>query len=668
MKTEPPPVRPSADPAPRLERGGTAGTADTAIQPTVAPRMSELTAAASPMNEFRRRLDAAMAHCHSAVDVLAAVADLLRAHSALFVGRYRPAGSRIGEPQQLDGLTAPADGLDPQLQLKIAEICESARDNACLPAAGENGTSIHAVACRSDAGEVLVALSDGTTIDDAGFSLMLSLAAARISEKHLEDEIQNAERGSRHAAALVELISHLDQCRDIEDGAGRLSRELQRYLQADRVMVGFCEDDSVSCTLISDTGQETIHHGSEDTRLIQALMEESVGREAASLWPPEDSENRHALQAHAQLANRLKCRAIAACPLTTEKGRTIGAIAASYGLLSIEDEHLTGAADPGSPPIGNSDSYAIILARRTWTFLAAASTPLAGTLMLLDRSAPGLLSHLRRTCRQAFTTRRRATLGIIAAVVTAVLLLPLHYRISCDAELQPVWRRFVATPFDGTLQECLARPGEYVERGALLAVMDEREIQWELAGIQADMSRAQKERNTHLAEHNHGDAAIARHEIDRLRHRSDLLTFRSDNLELRSPIDGIVVSGDHKDEEGVPLKTGDTLFEIAPLDLMIVEIAVPEEDIRWVREGMPVTLQLNAMPAERVDAMVTRVYPRAELRDHDNVFIVEAEISNTGGLLRPGMRGSVQIISDRHTLGWNVFHKPAAWMVGWLGW
>ena len=290
--------------------------------------------------------------------------------------------------------------------------------------------------------------------------------------------------------------------------------------------------------------------------------------------------------------------------------------------------------------------------------------PIAATLSLLDRSSPGLWQHLRRACRQAFTSQRRRTAGIVIAAVMAVLLVPMTYEIDCDAELQPVWRRFVASPFDGTLSECLVRPGEYVEKGTVLALMDEREIQHEMAGIQADMSGAQKEHYSYMAEHKSGEAAIARHEVERLKHRSDLLTFRTENLELRSPIDGIVVSGDHKDEEGVPLKTGETLFEIAPLDSMIIEVAVPEEDIRLVSKGMSIRLQLEAMPATLIHARIARIYPRAQLKNHDNVFIVEAEIMNNDGLLRPGMRGNAGIRSQRHTIAWNLFHKPAAWLVG----
>ena len=212
------------------------------------------------------------------------------------------------------------------------------------------------------------------------------------------------------------------------------------------------------------------------------------------------------------------------------------------------------------------------------------------------------------------------------------------------------------------------RPGDVVSTNMLLARMDDREIRWEIAGLQADLSRATNERDSHLADHKMGDAEIARHEMARLKNRSELLSYRNDNLDLRSPIDGIVVSGDHRDEEGIPLSTGDTMFEIAPLDAMVIEVAIPEEDIRWTRPGMPVRLQLDSMPAMVFDAEIVRIHPRAELKDQENVFIAEAGISNSEGLLRPGMRGAARVRSDRNLLGWNLFHKPAAHIVGWLGW
>lgn len=127
--------------------------------------------------------------------------------------------------------------------------------------------------------------------------------------------------------------------------------------------------------------------------------------------------------------------------------------------------------------------------------------------------------------------------------------------------MQLVARRFVAAPFNGPLLKCLVEPGDVVQKNDLLAVLDGREIRWELAEVQANLHEATKERNTHMSSHEFGDAAIALHEIQRLQQRSELLTHRDSSLEVRSPADGVVVSGDHREAEGVPLETGQTLLK-----------------------------------------------------------------------------------------------------------
>jgi len=301
-------------------------------------------------------------------------------------------------------------------------------------------------------------------------------------------------------------------------------------------------------------------------------------------------------------------------------------------------------------------------------FLAAAELPLAISLSLIRRTSTSPLRLMANRLGHAVSSRRMRTAALIAVIFTTILLLPVQYRVSGNSELQPAARRFVAAPFDGPLRECFVQPGDYVDADQLLARMDGREIRWEQAGLNAEFNRATNERNSKLAGHEFADAEIARHEIQRLRNRTELLAYRNANLEIRSPVTGIVISGDHKEAEGVPLETGQSLFEIAPLDRMIIEVAVPEDDVRWVSQGQSITLSLDAMPSMIVNATVQRIHPRAELRHDDNVFIAEAEIRNPDQLLRPGMRGSAKISTGRHMLGWNLFHKPVACVARWLGW
>ena len=48
--------------------------------------------------------------------------------------------------------------------------------------------------------------------------------------------------------------------------------------------------------------------------------------------------------------------------------------------------------------------------------------------------------------------------------------------------------------------------------------------------------------------------------------------------------------------------------------------------------------------------------------------VAEADVVNSAGVLRPGMRGSSHVSTGRRLLGWNLFHKPVAYVLGWQGW
>ena len=77
-----------------------------------------------------------------------------------------------------------------------------------------------------------------------------------------------------------------------------------------------------------------------------------------------------------------------------------------------------------------------------------------------------------------------------------------------------------------------------------------------------------------------------------------MLEHRSENLEVRSPIDGIVIGGDLKRAEGVPVQVGQTLFEVAPLASMDVEIEIPGGEIALLKGGLPVQVVLDAFPGK----------------------------------------------------------------------
>ena len=186
--------------------------------------------------------------------------------------------------------------------------------------------------------------------------------------------------------------------------------------------------------------------------------------------------------------------------------------------------------------------------------------------------------------------------------------------------------------------------------------------------MRADLQRAAKERAGHVAAHESGKAEVARHEVDRLQLRAQLLEARDQDLEVRSPIDGIVVTGDLREAEGMPLTQGQVLFEVAPLDDMIVELAIPEDDVAYVRRDMHVRIRLDAFPMHRHEALVERIHPRAEIRDQENIFVAEVSLNNELRQLHPGMRGRAWVAAGHGRLGWILFRRPVAAAIQWLGW
>jgi len=101
---------------------------------------------------------------------------------------------------------------------------------------------------------------------------------------------------------------------------------------------------------------------------------------------------------------------------------------------------------------------------------------------------------------------------------------------------------------------------------------------------------------------------------------------------------------------------------------MFVEVALPDDEVSHVEVGQSIDVRLDAYPGQTWQVVVVRVQPRAEIRDDDNVFIAEAELDNSDGRLRPGMKGRAKVRTASRPLGWILFHKPWEYVTKKLIW
>lgn len=266
-------------------------------------------------------------------------------------------------------------------------------------------------------------------------------------------------------------------------------------------------------------------------------------------------------------------------------------------------------------------------------------------------------------CRQ----KARIYLGAILAFVS-VCLLPWPHAIRCKVVCEPVMRRYVAAPFDARLLQSHVVVGQQVKQGDLLATLDGGELRSQLASVRARLAQAEQRELSALSSGDHSKSGLERLEVEHLRREAELLERRHARLEIRSPIDGVVVTGDLERAEGAPLAVGDSLFEIASLEQLIAEVAVPEEDITLVKNGMPVFIAVDAMPGSRFESVLQRIHLRSEIRDSASVFIAEAELDNNDNVLRPGMNANASIDAGYRAIGWQLFRRPYNAARQWIGW
>jgi Cu(I)/Ag(I) efflux system membrane fusion protein len=108
-------------------------------------------------------------------------------------------------------------------------------------------------------------------------------------------------------------------------------------------------------------------------------------------------------------------------------------------------------------------------------------------------------------------------------------------------------------------------------------------------------------------------------------------------LTLHAPFTGFVV--EKNVQQGQSVQPGEALYRLADLTQVWVEADVYEQDLRFVRLGEPVSVEIAAYPGERLTGRVSYLYP--EVRQDTRTARVRIPLANPGGRIKPGMFATV---------------------------
>ena len=116
-------------------------------------------------------------------------------------------------------------------------------------------------------------------------------------------------------------------------------------------------------------------------------------------------------------------------------------------------------------------------------------------------------------------------------------------------------------------------------------------------------------------------------------------------LTLYTPVSGVVV--DKKVLQGQAIAAGEALYTIANLNDVWVDVQLRETDAAAVRVGSGADLELTGLPGRTFKGRVAYVYPT--LDSVSRAVRARVVVSNTGGVLKPGMYATVRLSTPGRT-------------------
>ena len=438
----------------------------------------------------------------------------------------------------------------------------------------------------------------------------------------------------RQGYAALEIAATTLSAETFDAAARATATDIAVRLGVGRVGIGWLKRHSIDVKGLSHTvgsGQRA-----EATVNLAAAMEEAVDQGASLLYPLPGVETLPSLAAHARLVAQGGGPHVLTVPLTAH-GRIEGAV-------TIESE----------TPIDQATIDVV-----------EAIAGLIGPILHLQRRQERWLSTiafdivnrtLHRLVGPEHYVLKLSTVALVA-VVAFFATFHIDYRVSGTAVVEGEVRRSIAAGLDGYIGSELARAGQVVHEGDLLATLDSTEVNLQRLRWIATRQQHQLELDKALGGGNRAEVNIASSQIAEANAEIALLDAQLARTKIVAPFGGLITNGDLSQAVGMPVQRAQVLFEIAPLDSYRVIIRIPDTEIGRIKPDATGRLVLSALPDRTFGLHLERITPIAEQAEGANAFRVEARLDEIIPQLRPNMEGVAKLDAGRHLLIWAWTHR-----------
>jgi len=230
--------------------------------------------------------------------------------------------------------------------------------------------------------------------------------------------------------------------------------------------------------------------------------------------------------------------------------------------------------------------------------------------------------------------------------------------ITLPAEVRAYQQATLYAKVGGYVKTIAVDKGDAVKEGALLADIEVPELIADRAKFAAELAVAQIEFKRVSEAHKKASDLVLPQAVDNAKGRFDIAKAnleRTDTLlsfaKITAPFAGTVTKRMVDPGAFIPAATSGSAAQNAALFMLMdfskvrVQTAIPENEVPFIKNGLPVKVTVEELSGHPFDGAVTR-YAQA-LDDATKTMLAEIELPNPQGELRPGMYAAARIIVER---------------------
>jgi multidrug efflux pump subunit AcrA (membrane-fusion protein) len=277
-----------------------------------------------------------------------------------------------------------------------------------------------------------------------------------------------------------------------------------------------------------------------------------------------------------------------------------------------------------------------------------------------------------------------SVLVLVATLIASLIFVPADFTLHAKGSFQPVERRHVFVPHDGTVKKLHVEHGAHVEVGSPLVDLRNTDLEVATTEARGELSSAEEQlASIKRALHNEGSRLTVEEQVRlsgqrgelqqkivSLEEKLKLLQAKQERLKIVSPIAGEVVTWNlERLLHDRPVQQGQTLLTVADtahdweLELYLSEHYVGQltRAQRESNDPLVVRFRPTSDPSREFLGTIKSIDSTAEVRgDHGNsVLVTVTVVANEMPQLKPGSEATANVLCGRRSLGYVWLHDLA---------